>query len=398
MMTSRPSVPSDPHDITVAWIRQVLTNSNGIDPRELLAAQVEPVVSGRGLLSAVFRCRLTWTRSAPHQPSSVIVKFHSADRKTFRLARLLKLYRREYDFYRRVRPFADIRSPALLYGDIAAVSHRFVMVLEDLAHLQSATQADGASPVQAIHAVRAAARMHARYWNDFGRPELSGVPDYTRQYRVLAQLGYLLNLTPTLQRFGNLFSPETRRLAEEYGARIANHLAQISEGPKTFTHGDFRVDNLFFDGTSPDDVVAIDWQNCGMHSGLRDITYFLSTSVTTQTRRSIERDVVGEYHVALLEAGVTGYSLDECWHDYRQVMLSCLIGPVFTCGSLDLTDDASRRTMEIGLSRTLSAIEDLHSEEFLPDRPRAFSVGNVASTVTAGAVRACRNIGSRRLG
>ena len=165
---------------------------------------------------------------------------------------------------------------------------------------------------------------------------------------------------------------------------VADHLAQISGGHKTFTHGDFRVDNLFFDEPGADEVVAIDWQNSGVHSGLRDITYFLSTSVATETRREIERDVVGEYHDALVGAGVSDYSFDDCWRDYRRVMLSCLIGPVFTCGALDFSDEPSRRTMEIGLRRTLAAIEDLDAEEFLPGGPRAFSLGSVVPPLSAG--------------
>ena len=71
-------------------------------------------------------------------------------------------------------------------------------------------------------------------------------------------------------------------------------------------------------------------------------------------------------------------------------MLSCLIGPVFICGSLDFRDEASRRTVEIGLSRTLAAVEELNAEEFLPNRPRVFSVGNAASALSAGTVRAYR--------
>ena len=326
----------------------------------------------------------------------MVIKCHSADRKTFRLARILNLYRREYEFYRRIRPLAGIRSPKLLYGDFAAASHRFVMVMEDLSDLEAVNQVSGASQVQVKCAVRAVARMHARYWNNFDHPTLAGVPDYSRKYRRATQLGYLLNLAPTLDRFGNLFNAEMRRLAEDYGTRVADHLSDISRGPKTFTHGDFRVDNLFFDEPGADEVVAIDWQNSGVHSGLRDITYFLSTSVATETRREIERDVVGEYHDALVGAGVSDYSFDQCWRSYRQVMLSCLIGPVFTCGALDFSDEPSRRTMEIGLRRTLAAIEDLDSEEFLPGGPRAFSLGSVVPPLSAGAVRAYRRISNLR--
>ena len=397
-MARRPGIPKDLDDITVNWLQQALSNLAGFEPSHLQAIHAEPVGPGRGLLSTVTRCHLASAVDAPRQPASVIVKCHSADRKTFRLARILRLYRQEYEFYRRIRPFAVIRAPALLYCDFAPVSHRFVMVLEDLADLESVSQVNGASHAQAKSAVRAVARMHARYWNNFRHPALSNVPDYSRKYRRLTQLGYLVNLGPALERFGDLFTPETRRLAEAYGPRVADHLAQISSGPKTLTHGDYRLDNLFFGGEWAEGVAAIDWQNCGIHSGLRDITYFLSTSVTIETRRVIERDVVGEYHDALLGAGVSGYSFDECWRGYRQVMLSCLIGAVFTCGSLDLNDEPSHGTMEIGLGRTLAAIEDLHAEEFLPGRPRAFGLGRVAPALSAEAVGAYRQIGNLRRG
>lgn len=395
-MTRRSVIPAGPDDITLGWFRRVLVVSGGIEPSQLRSVRPEPMGSGRGLLSTVVRCHLEWSVEAPKQPDSVIIKLRSTDRKTARLARLVKLYRHEYLFYQRIRPFIGIRSPELLYGDFMNRGHRFVLVLKDLAALTSVDQVHGASEVQAHAAVRAMARMHARYWNNVDHTMLSSVPDYTRKFRRLTQLGYLLNLPPALDRFGNLFNAETRRLAERYGGRIADHLAQMSEAPVTFTHGDFRVDNLFFDKPGTNDVVAIDWQNCGIHSGMRDITYFLSTSVATETRRAIERDVVGEYHDALVGAGVSDYSFDQCWRSYRQVMLGCLIGPVFTCGALDFSDEPSRRTMEIGLRRTLAAIEDLHAEEFLPGRTRAFSLGSVVPPLAAGAERAYRRISNLR--
>lgn len=397
-MVRRPGIPQRLDDITADWLRKALAYAGAFEPAQLQAVSIEPVGSGRGLLSAVVRCRLAWSADAPQRPRSVIVKLHSQDPKTFRLARVVKLYRREYDFYRRIGPLAGVRTPELFYADFAPVSHRFVMVLEDLGGLQSTPQADGASQVQARRAIRALARMHGRYWNNFNQPALRGVPDYTKKYRRLAQLGYMFNLAPALDRFGDRFTPRMRRLAEAYGPRIADHLTHMSSGPKTFTHGDFRLDNLFFGNQGADDVAAVDWQNSGIHSGLRDVTYFLSTSVTPQTRRAIERDIVAEYHDGLLAAGVSGYSLEACWRGYRQVMLSCLIGPVFICGSLDFRDETSRRTVEIGLSRTLAAVEELNVEEFLPHRSRAFSVGNAAAALSAGTVRAYRKIGNLRRG
>ena len=161
------AIPSGPYDITVDWLRQALARARGFEPSQLQSVRIEPVGSGRGLFSTVLRCRLAWASVAPEQPCSVIVKLHSQHRKTFRVARILKLYRREYDFYQRIAPLVGIRSPEVFYLDVAPISHRFAMVLEDLADLQSVSQLDGANSAQAISAIRAVARMHGRYWNDF---------------------------------------------------------------------------------------------------------------------------------------------------------------------------------------------------------------------------------------
>ena len=179
IMANRPAIPTSSLDITADWLRQALASVTGVPRPELSAISVEPVdprarVAQRGRsLPAVVVDRL------PTAPSSVIIKLHSADRKTFRLARLLKLYRREHDFYRRIRPQAGIAAPALLYGDLAPLSHRLLMV------------SGGTWPVanqrprwteparaQAKRAVRAVARMHGRFWNNSKHPVLSGVPDY----------------------------------------------------------------------------------------------------------------------------------------------------------------------------------------------------------------------------
>ncbi len=145
-----------------------------------------------------------------------------------------------------------------------------------------------------------------------------------------------------------------------------------------------------FETDGGDGCAAIDWQNCGAHSGLRDVAYFLSTSVTADVRRGIERETLEEYHETICSLGVEDYGFSECSRAYRQVMLSCLIGPILTCGALDLTDGESYRTMETGLQRTLAAFEERDADEFLPNRRRLFPVSSVLSAVLQGAYHAYR--------
>ena len=74
-------------------------------------------------------------------------------------------------------------------------------------------------------------------------------------------------------------------------------------------------------------------------------------------------------------------------------MLACLVGPVITCGSLHLTDGGSRQMLEVGLVRTLTAAQELDAEEFLPGRPRIFSIGAIAAGLSMGMYKARRVIG-----
>lgn len=112
-------------------------------------------------------------------------------------------------------------------------------------------------------------------------------------------------------------------------------MADLAAGHTTFTHGDYRIANTFLGGKGEGDCVAIDWQNCGTHTGMRDVSYLLTSSAFPESRRKIERDVLEEYHDAVSSMGVSDYGLGECWRDYRRAMLSCLIGPVLTIGALD---------------------------------------------------------------
>ena len=50
---------------------------------------------------------------------------------------------------------------------------------------------------------------------------------------------------------------------------------------------------------------------------MRDLSYFLGTSLSIADRREHERALVERYHETLAAHGVTGYDLETCWDDYR---------------------------------------------------------------------------------
>lgn len=360
---------ADAGEITAEWMRQALAAGGASDDPDVAAVEVERLSEVANALGNLYRCRLTAGNGKAANPPSVIVKLPSSDAMAFRFSKWLSLHRREYAFYRDVAPLGCVRAPALFYGDFDAHSNRFVFALEDLGHMRGIPQSVGVDATQARRAIREIAGLQGRFWEAAGDPALSACGEFlSAGQRRIMQTVYLLTLPAALDRFGDLFTPKTRRLARELGFRIAAHFVALSDGPKTVVHGDFRADNMLFGDDDADDLAVIDWQGFGIGCGMYDIAFFLGTSVTSDMRRRIERDALDEYHDIVSGCGAENYTREDCWRSYRQNMLGALMPMVIGCGALDMSDPALVSQTRALLSRTLTAIEDLDSWEFMPAR------------------------------
>ena len=343
---------------------------------------VEQVGVGIGHVAEALRCRLGYADDAPRSPRSVIVKRPTTHRETLKLAKRIQLYKRECAYYRLLSHQAPIRSPALLYGDFERRSHRFVLVLEDLGGMATIDEIDGADAEHARRAVRAIARLHAYSWNRTHKQPFAAIfNSLDPKYRPPLQIIYLKSLRRTLDIFDGHFSDDTRRLVEALGWKCAAYIGDLAVGPRAFGHGDYRLDNMFFD-PGEDDCVVVDWQVCGGNSPLGDVAYFLGGNLASDTRRAVEREAVAEYHDTVCRMGVGDFSLDDCWRLYRQNMLVRLITIVVSVGGLDISNERSYRLLGIGLRRTLTALDDLDAHEFLPARRRLFGPSWAFSTAS----------------
>ena len=369
-------LPERADEITAEWMRQALTTGGTADFLQIDALEIEKLSDVTNALGNLFRCRLSARDGTAAYPASVIVKFPTSNALALRFAKWLSLHRREYVFYRDIAPHGHVRVPSLFYGDFDARSHRSVLVLEDLGGMEAIPQIDGVGVKRARRAIRAIASLQGRFYEAVNVPALAacGLFLSTGESRIMQTL-YLLTLPAAFERFGDLFAPATRRLAEAFGSRIVAQFAAVTEGPKTIVHGDYRGDNVLFGNEGEDDFAVIDWQGCGIGCGMYDVAFFLGTSVSVDDRRRVERDAVGEYHDIVCRMGARDLTGDDCWRSYRQNMLSTLMPMVIGCGALDMSEEKLvNQTREL-LGRTLTAIEDLDAEEFLPARDNgSFSI------------------------
>ena len=58
-------------------------------------------------------------------------------------------------------------------------------------------------------------------------------------------------------------------------------------------------------------------------------------------RAEVEHSLMGEYHDALSEGGVTAYSMYDAWEDYRHGVTYALVGAIAVAGTPGLEHDAA---------------------------------------------------------
>ena len=368
-----PEIPDTREGLTAAWLHAALVAGGRPNCPPIRNLTCESIGEGLGLMGDILRCELTFAGGA-RPPETVIVKLPSTKRANRRLGRRWGLHRREYGFYRHLAPGVPLRTPELLYGDFEPLSHRFVLVLEDLGEMAAGDQVEGASPEQVRRAVRAAAQLHGRYWNRVEFLVAAGLGATLAPWLWLGlQVLYLASLPRSLSRLADRWSDEVQELAEEYGFRLVDHLTHLSGEPRTFVHGDYRLDNMFFGEDGRDGFAVVDWQNGAIAAGPYDVAYFLAGSVPTEVRRAVEEDVLREYHDIVCRLGARDFPFQRCWRLYRESLLGCLVLPVIVAGQLEDAPGRQLRLEDAIAKRTAAAVLDQDAGAFLPPLPPPLS-------------------------
>ena len=297
-------------DLTEEWLSAALEMT-------VRSVSVQPI--GSGQTSSTYRLAI----DADGGPSSLVAKL--AEGPEDARHRVATAHRNECGFYRELAPTLSIRVARCWYEAISEDGSSFTLLLEDLSPRQPGRQADGCSFSQAAEAVRNLARLHASRWND----------------DTLLDVDFLVPLTEERATFlADLAKGATTQFIERYADRLsADDIATLRDVsdvlvewqlnrplPFSVVHGDYRLDNLMLHPMR-DDVVAVDWQTVIIAMPVRDLGYFIGTSLPIERRRAEESRLVAEYHVELQARGVDQYTFDQCAADYRRGQIH---GPMIT--------------------------------------------------------------------
>ena len=351
--------PVDPGGVTPSWLSEVL----GAD---VWGCELEQIGIGVGLLGRLYRVHLD---GGPDVPATVVVKLPTLD-ATARSAICegMEFYLREARFYQEIGLANPLRPARPYLADFDAVTHDFVLVLEDLGRLRLADQTHGCSVSDAETVIDAIATHHAYWWESerfASLPWLKTFSSAPLQPGVIAS--YESSWPICVERVGARLSPALRDFGDRFASLMPWFLHELTRPPLTFVHGDLRLDQLFFAvGRDDPPVTALDWQLSAKGRGAYDVGYFLSQSLTADTRRSCEHRLLDRYAERLAERGID-YPREQLLRDYRLTTAWCFSYPVIIAGGIDVANDRQVELLHTMLEGAVMAIEDHDGLSLRPD-------------------------------
>lgn len=319
--TAKPRLVSDPAHVDAAWLTEVLRHAGVLEDAAVVDIQSQRI--GTGQMGQNYAFALTYDAPAPGAPATVVGKFPSPEPKSRQAARTFRTYEREVGFYQEIAATVDIRVPKCYLAEIDLESGEFVLLFEDLRLAKQGDQIAGCSVEQAALAMEQLAALHAPRWGDESLSRISWLSGAdTEDATGMIQAVYRGLWPSFVAQFGASLPADQLAIGEAFGVHMKEWRESFTP-PFTVTHGDYRIDNMLF-GTSEGGypLTTVDWQTVGHGAGINDTAYFIGNGPRVGDRRAHEMDLLRRYYDCLVERGVTGYTWDRCFDDYRRATLS----------------------------------------------------------------------------
>ncbi|CAK9112051.1 WD repeat-containing protein 64, partial [Durusdinium trenchii] len=364
-------------------------------------------------------------------PKTLIAKFGTRDLKMAFKMRVVSLYMRETAFYQHLAPQIASALPlscgmqlqvpkvyASCYDDLSA---EFVILMEDAAPLRPGDERVGATWQLGCSVATRYARMHSVFWS-------SSLAELNTEHNLRWHACYdWMNMHPLVvddlvqkalpkmmsePRFSSLVPPESQRVLRRFLDHLPTVLAELKRGPMTFIHADCRVENMLFpdsiEGYSQDKVchaglafddvydrrgipwVSVDWQTSTKGKGVYDLAYFvaLDLEMAPDAGTACDHLLVSKYYAELakcvrarngepatedtaqLVASLGGYTLEQCWRDYRLTMFLAALIPIAVMQPESIGTEGLERAQfvrESMLRRCVRALERVDAKQVLDE-------------------------------
>jgi hypothetical protein len=310
-------------DVTPAWLTTVLRDSHALTAGEVIGFDVD---AGSGNWSSNARLRVHYDPEAqgprPERLFLKMVNTDLGDGETFGPS--------EVDYY--LRDYVDVPDAPLLRcysGAYAAPIHRYHLLLDDVSETHVASIDRAPTLDYGLALASGFAALHARWWGA----------------ERLADAEAPIHDAAFIERFVAIAQPGAGHIIAGLGSQLEPHWADTLQAlfaghPQalirrtadangfTLIHGDAGENNILVPRDDQGRIYLIDRQpfDWSLTTWLAayDLAYAMVLDWDSETRRRLEIPVLRHYHEQLLRRGVSGYSWEQLFDDYRLSVPMCL--------------------------------------------------------------------------
>jgi hypothetical protein len=308
-------VITDLEQATTAWLTAVLSRGDALTFGAVESFEVD---TGGGNWSTNARLALRYTNGARGKlPTRLFLKMVDTDLKGESFGAS------EVTYY--TRDYLGVEGVPLIrcyHGAYSEQKQRYHLLLDDLSetHVQAATKAPTLEYGLAL--AEGLAAMHAHWWGA----------------RRLAEAGAPIHTDEHIRRFVDIAEPGAAHITGAFSSQLEPHWPELirslyarhpaaiiarARDPEGFTliHGDAGCTNILVPRSGDRPIYIIDRQpfdwSLTTWLGVYDLFYALVLDWDVELRRRFELPVLRRYHDRLGELGVSSYSWDRLWADYR---------------------------------------------------------------------------------
>lgn len=386
-------IPGELRKVTAGWLDRVLRASGAITGARIASFAIEKLGEGEGFMGETARLHLAYAGPGEAGLASVVLKIPTADRKLHAAGEMLGIYEREIFFYQQLAPDLPVRIPRCFFASMddrpfgspeqdaesvhnldrmprwalaALVStgpwlarlsrRRYVLILEDLAPARLGNQVTATSEEDIAGAIASLAQIHAHAWDNPDVecvPWLHGVDTTTRinEYMLGRQRRRFEKLfVGAIPEYGGLHLDWLEENLGEIQRRLASR-------PCTLLHGDYRLDNLFFDdGRGDSRAIVSDWQVPNWGRGVCDLAYFLSGTLNADLSPKAALAYVDFYHAEIRKTCGADYDLGTCRRDYIRALYLVLSRVVSSFSEIEPTNDRAATLFRLWVERAFARL------------------------------------------
>ena len=304
--------PKKPGDINLEWMNFAFSEAGLCENGDISKIDVQPLGPHvKGLLSSICRVNISYKGNTQDLPKSVVIKFPPERDENKSFGSNWGVYEREIRFYRELAQRSPIRVPKCYFTVLDDSNNNFLLMLEDAGDWIQGDQVDGLTINQTKSAVIAIAKFHGYWWDSKDLEKLTWVPEENRDHVH----SFNDNWYEFKEEHSDILDDQdiyAGDLIAQSGQRIED-LSKI--GPRTIIHYDFRADNMMFN--EQDEILIVDWQTALISFGAFDVGRAVCGSHHGVIDKKQHIEFLELWYQVLLDSGVTNYTFEEAWSDYR---------------------------------------------------------------------------------